>query len=199
MIALYIILTLIFLFLLLCAILVFTKLTIVVTVDKKGLNIKLQKFKLSFTVKIGKGKKEEKSGKKKQSEEEKEKEKSEKKAFYKLHNIKNNFIRQKNALSKSLSYLKGRIVLSDISLFGYFGTGNPVSGGIVCGTVYAFFNTVLGFLGNFFNIPSSPHVNVKLKENQAVCDLSGAFLIKAKPYDVIKAIIIYKKTLKKGI
>lgn len=192
MIALCILLSLLFLFIVFCVIMIFTKLTLVVSIDKKGIKIKLKKFKIGFTFKI------EKKEEDPRVKENAKKVESEKKVMNKFLNIRNTFMRQKSAVAQSLSYLKGKITLCEVALYGYFGTGNPMTGGIVCGTVYAFFNTVLGFLGNFFDIPQKPHVNVKLKENQCICDLSGAFMIKAKPYDVIKAVIIYKKTLKKG-
>lgn len=193
MVALYIVLALLLIFVLFFAVMLFTKLTLVITINKKGLGIKIKKFNIGFNFKINT---------KKDPKEVKEKAKKmddESKVMKKFLDTKNNFMRQKSSIGVALSYMKGKVDLCEVALYGYFGTGNPMSGGIVVGTVYAFLNTVVGFLGNFFNIETQPHINVKLKEKQSICDLNGAFMVKAKPYCVLKALYIYKKSLKKGI
>ena len=192
MTAVYILITVIALILILCAVLFFTKLTLIITIDKKGLGVKIKKFNFGFTFGLNKKKED------KVVREIEKKVDNEDKIMKKFFDIRNTFMRQKNAISASLSYMRGKIDLNEIALYGYFGTGNPMTGGIAYGTVYAFFNTVTAFLANYFVIKSQPHLNLKLKEHQCICDLIGAFMIKAKPYDVLKAIVIYKKTLKKG-
>lgn len=193
MTAVYILITVIVLILLLGAVLLFTKLTLIITVDKKGLGVKIKKFNIGFTLDLNKKKDE------KKVKDIAKKADTEDKIMKKFFDIRNNFMRQKNAICAGLSYMRGKIDLSEIALFGYFGTGNPMTGGIAYGTVYAFFNTVTAFLGNCLVVKNQPHLDIKLKENKCICDLSGAFMIKAKPYDVLKAILIYKKTLEKGI
>jgi len=194
---LYTLLILLTVFLVVAGVFVFTKLRLIISVGNNGLMLKLVKFGFSFTIPLDRIKKKSKNIKPEDEEKIKQlnKEDSIMKKFF---DMRNNFMRQKKALTEVFSYLKGKIFLHEIGIIGKFGTGSPASGGMAYGTVCSFINGVTAFFANFFVLEKSPVINVEFKPQEAIIEIKAAFLIDAKPYSIIKAFIIYKNILKKG-
>ena len=178
------------------AILLFTKLRLIISVGNSGIYIKICKFGFDFTVPLDKMKKNSQSTK---SEDLKKLEKLSKEdgIMKKFLDMRNNFMRQKKAVSGALGYLKGKIFLNEVGFIGKFGTGNTITGGVAYGSVCAFVNTVAAFAGNFFVFEKPPVINVDFMPQEAVFEIKSAFLIDAKPFHIIKAFLIYKKILTK--
>lgn len=194
MIALYIILAIFSVLIAGLGFILFTKLTVILSVGSEGLIINICKFGIKYKIPLKKDKNKEK----KEKTDVEKKLSSEDGIMKKFFDIRNNFMRQKNAISEALSYLKGKISLDEIGIIGKFGTGNPVSGGMAYGSIHAFVNTVTAFSAQFFSVKKPPSVNVKFFPDKAVFEMTAAFLLKAKPIDILKALYKYKKILKKG-
>ena len=196
MAVLYTILIILAVILTVALIFIFTSLKLVISVGNSGIYIKILKFGFSFDIpldKVNNGKK----SKKPEDEKNAKKLNSEDSIIKKFFDMRNNFMRQKKALSKVLGYLKGKIFVKETGLIGKFGTGNPVTGGIAYGSVCAFVNTISSFLGNFFVLEKPPVINVDFKPQEAVFEIKCAFLVEAKPFYIVKAFLIYKKNISK--
>ena len=196
MIVLYVILAILAVIIAGLGFILFTKLTVILSVGNEGLVINICKLGIKYKIPLKKDN--DKNKRKKEKIKNEEKLSSEDGIMKKFFDIRNNFMRQKNAISEALSYLKGKISLDGVGVIGKFGTGNPVSGGMAYGTIHAFVNTVTAFSAQFFSVEKPPSVDVKFFPDKAVLELTAAFLLKAKPVDILKALYKYKKILKKG-
>ncbi len=196
MAVLYIILIILAVLLIFSGILLFTKLRLIVSIGDGGVFIKLSKFGFSFTLSPDKLNKNQEN-KKPEDTKNAQKLNKEDGVMKKFFDMRNNFMRQKKAFGAVLSYLRGKIILNEAGIIGKFGTGSPMTGGIAYGTVCGFVNAVSAFLGNFFVLEKAPVINVDFLPEEAVIEIKTAFLIDARPYDVLKAFFIYKKFLKK--
>lgn len=197
MVILYTMLIILAVILTVALIFIFTSLKLVISVGNSGIYIKILKFGFSFNIPLDKMKnKSAKSIKKPEDEKNAKKLNSEDSIMKKFFDMRNNFMRQKKALSEVLGYLKGKISVNETGFIGKFGTGNPVTGGIAYGSVCAFVNTISSFSGNFFVLEKPPVINVDFKPQEAVFEIKCAFLVEAKPYYIVKAFLIYKKISK---
>ncbi len=196
MAVLYTILIILAVILTVAGIFLFTSLRLIISVGNGGVFIKICKFGFSFTVPLDKIKKN-KAAKKPEDVKNAKKMNSEDGIMKKFFDMRNNFMRQKKALSEMLAYLKGKIFLKETGFIGKFGTGNPITGGVAYGSVCAFVNTVAAFSGNFFVFEKPPVINVDFKPQEAVFEIKCAFLIDAKPFYIVKAFLIYKKIVAK--
>ncbi len=192
MAVLYVILALLAILVIAAVVLLYTKMRLIISVGSGGLYIKVCKFGFSYTVPLDKTDKADKK------EEKKEAISNEDSIMKRFLDMRNNFMRQKKAVSVALSYLRGRIYLNEVGIIGKFGTGNPVTGGIAYGSVCGFVNTVIAFSGQFFVVEKPPVIDVKFKAQESVIEIKAAFLVDAKLIDIIKALLKYKKILTKG-
>ena len=157
MIVLYIILAILAVLIAGLGFFLFTKLTVILSVGNEGLVINICKLGIKYKIPL----KKDKNKPKKEKNKNEEKLSSEDCVMKRFFDIRNNFMRQKNAISEALSYLKGKISLDGVGVIGKFGTGNPVSGGMAYGSIHAFVNTVTAFSAQFFKVEKPPAVDVK--------------------------------------
>jgi hypothetical protein len=159
--------------------------SVILSYNEKSFIIKIKA--LGFTIKIPKIK------------DKKAKQKKEKKietqdtVMKKFLDLRNEFTRKKNALSLTLSYLKGKIKIYETGIAGKFGLGNAAATGIAYGSLHAFLGVFTGFLGNLLQLEKLPSVNIDLDYDKIVFDIQFLAVIKIKPYHLLNAAIIFYK------
>lgn len=193
MTVLYVFLAILLILILLSLILLFSEFTVIMSTEGKNISVRLEALGLSFKLPLDK--KTEKKAKKTKKEEPTKNE-NEESVMKKLMDMRNNFTRSKKALELAIIYLKNKIKLCELGVMGEFGTGNAAATGIAYGAFNAFVNTVFGFLGQFFSIKNPPETAVKLEYNKAVFNIKFAFMVKTKPFYLLKAFLIYKDNIK---
>mgnify|MGYP001026216189 FL=1 len=196
MTALYIILGILILAVIIAAALLFFDFSVIISIEGKKIKILLKTLGIKFAVPLDKNeKKRRKNEKSEKHEKEETQEKSEDGIMKRFLDLRNNFMRQKNAVTLALVYLRKKIKIEEFGAAGEFGTGNAASTGIAYGTVTAFINTVFGFLGQYFSLKKPPALNVSMNYNKPVFNIRFMFMITAKPYHLLKAFMIYRKNI----
>ena len=189
MTALYIILAILLFLILIISAILFSDFSVILTTEGKKVNLKLKTLGISFAIPLDKPKKAKEPKTEKLTEDENG-------IMEKLLNMRNNFTRKKKAIELVLIYLRKRIEITKFGVLGEVGTGNAATTGIVYGTVSAFVNSVFGFLGQYFSLKNPPDVGLKLNYDKAVLKVKFAFMIKTKPWYLIKAFLIYYNNTK---
>lgn len=189
MTALYIISGILLLLILLISAILFSDFSVILTTEGKKVRLTLKTLGYSFDVPLEKEKK-------KKPKKEEQQPKDENGVMEKLLNMRNNFTRKKKAIELVIIYLRKRIEIAKFGVMGEIGTGNAATTGMVYGTLNAFVNGVFGFLGQYFSLKNAPDVKIGLNYDKAVLNLKFAFMVKTKPWYLLKALLIYRNNTK---